>query len=32
MLLALAMQGPFILSIRYAVSVSDVGSIHIEHE
>ena len=31
MLLVLAMQGPFILSVRYAVSVSDAGSIHTEH-
>ena len=30
MLLALAMQGPFILSISDAVSVSDAGSIHTE--
>ena len=30
MLLVLVMQGPFILSIRDAVSVSDAGSFHTE--
>ena len=30
MLLVLAMQGPFILSISDAVSISDAGSIHTE--